>query len=224
MFGGRGGTWLCDGCLGKIELDAPPPKPLEEIGLHGFVGVGFYHDPILRRLVRELKYHSATSLLPTFKCILRRFQEFRSEPLPWSSSSQILIQPLVGSPKSVRSRGFDQSEYLADAIHASWVPWAERVSMLRRAGGLKSRQADLEPGPLREANVRGAFEVVEPETCNVERRQDSERSTIYDSRSRNALILIDDVVTTGATMAEAARLLRAHGFEQIYGVAMAVGK
>lgn len=198
------GLWICPVCLEGIEIDASPPKPLADLSLDGFVGVGFYHDPILRKFIRELKYHGATALLPSFGRILRRFAEQRIEPWPWANTTDLIIQPLPGVPKRVRARGFDQSVLLAELIRETWAPWADVTSILKRRTKSVSAQADLEPGPLREANVKGSFEAV--------------------AHAPRSVVLVDDVVTTGATMAEAARLLRSAGHGPIYGISIAVGK
>lgn len=201
------GGWLCEGCLKKIEFIAAAKKIPMPQGLDGFIGVGYYHDPVLRKVIHELKYHGATSLLPAVEHILRRYTDTRAQPWPWAGETSLAIQPVVGVPKRVRARGFDQAELLANAVRTAWVPWAEPAALLKRRKKSVSRQADLDVGPLRAANVAGSFEL-------------SSNSLPLRTAS---VILTDDVVTSGSTMAEAARVLRLAGVERIYGIALAVG-
>jgi predicted amidophosphoribosyltransferase len=75
--------------------------------------------------------------------------------------------------------------------------------MLKRKKNTKD-QTNLSPQE-REKNVRGAFVVTEPEMINGKK-----------------IILVDDVITTGATLSECARMLKQAGAEKILGMTIAV--
>ncbi|MCI0479191.1 ComF family protein [Candidatus Uhrbacteria bacterium] len=172
--------------------------------LSGLVAVGFYHDPRLRALIRGLKYDLGTCLLPTFGVLLKRSASLRRDPWPWAEEETLGIQHLPAAPRRVRERGFDQAELLAGVVKTDLVPWATPTALLERSSTTKI-QADLEAGPLREANVTGSFRFVGT------------------GRAPSAVLLVDDVFTTGATMREAARVLRTAGAERVYGFAFALG-
>lgn len=100
-----------------------------------------------------------------------------------------LIVPLPLHPSRLRERGFNQSHEIARALGSALaLPVSSDFLVRRRA---TPAQAEL---PLRERgrNVRGAFE------CSGD----------LDGRR---LLLVDDVMTSGATVREAARTLRLHG-------------
>jgi len=96
-------------------------------------------------------------------------------------------------------RGFDQAWLLA--LHACALAGLPRpVSALRRIRAA-SAQSTL-PAARRARNVAGAFAVRMPV-------------------AGRAIVLVDDVVTTGATLAAAARPLLAAGCTRVIGVALA---
>jgi len=211
---GAAGSWWCRSCLGSAQLVVCPLCPdcgswkvehacPRRLGLDGLVACGYYHDPKLRAVLQALKYRGVERLVPGLSEFLRVWRAARRGPWPWSDASGISIQPLIGAPSSVRARGFDQAEILAQLLKATFVPWAAEADLLVRRGSL-APQAKLAAG-LRPANVAGAFSV--------------RRGSVV---AKN-LILVDDVVTSGATLAEAAKVLRAAGAERIFGFALALG-
>lgn len=214
---GADGSWCCEPCLSAIEIVTGNPCPgcgslkrdhecpSADRGLDGLAVVGFYHDPRLRALVHGLKYANATCLLPTFRSLLARYKAERRDPWPWAGERELGIQHVPGAPDRIRARGFDQAELLKGVVKEELVPWARDASFLRRTKTTKV-QADIEPGPLRDANVSRSFEFVpgsEPVPA--------------------AVLLVDDVFTTGATTRAAARVLKENGAERVYGVAFALG-
>ena len=116
---------------------------------------------------------------------------------------KVLI-PIPLARKRLRERGYNQSEVLAHALARQW-----RIPVLVD-GLVRTRetptQTALTPG-TRLANVRAAFAV-----ANVQCPMINDHWT---------LIIVDDVFTTGATLAEAARTLEQAGARHIYGVTFA---
>jgi predicted amidophosphoribosyltransferase len=110
-----------------------------------------------------------------------------------------------GAPARIRARGFDQAGLIADVFRDACVPWARPLDVLIRHDSPQAQVA-LKPGPLRAANVSGAFSI---------------RPNAIVPPS---ILLVDDVFTTGSTMHEAARVLRAAGAHEVFGFALAVGK
>ena len=95
------------------------------------------------------------------------------------------------SRKRLRKRGFDQARYLAGSLCVEWH--VEPQETLRKILD-NPPQSGLEDTDARRANVLGAYEIVDPELIEGKR-----------------VLLIDDVITTGATISECARLLRTFG-------------
>jgi ComF family protein len=128
-------------------------------------------------LIARFKFRGAVELSPLFASLLR--EAVRGQPPPE------LLLPAPLSDTRLRERGFNQSWELARRLG----PGADARLLLRMRD--TPHQVDL-PLDRRASNVRDAF-AVEP----LRRAELTGRS----------VVLVDDVMTTGATAAEMARTL-----------------
>ena len=112
-------------------------------------------------------------------------------------SEGFLITPIPTTRRRARTRGYNQSGLLAEAV-ADQVHMPLIDALERRDGG--STQVGLHPAERR-ANVKRAFTV----------RADA-RATLTGAR----VLLVDDVLTTGSTAMEAARPLLQAGVTQVF--------
>jgi len=132
--------------------------------------------------------------------------------LPGRESAWLVPVPL--GPKRLWQRGYNQSQRLARALSRHWRrPVVDLLSRARET----ATQTALTP-EARLANVAGAFEVRSGE-CGVrsEGTSDSALRIPHSALSRT-LVLVDDVFTTGATLAEAARALELGGATTVAAV------
>ncbi len=95
------------------------------------------------------------------------------------------------SRKRLRKRGYDQAELLAK--HAASYFDCAAIKTLRKVRNTNA-QSGIKDDSARRANVMGAYEAVDP--INVAGKR---------------ILLIDDVVTTGSTFSECARILLTAG-------------
>lgn len=108
------------------------------------------------------------------------------------------------SRRRLRKRGYDQSQLLAQRIADKLdVPC---VRMLKKIRHTKA-QSKLKGESERRANVLGAYAVCPG--VSVEGRR---------------ILLVDDVLTTGATMSECARMLLTAGAKQVVCVTLALSE
>lgn len=99
------------------------------------------------------------------------------------------------------TRGYDQSELLARAVARCYGVLPVATLHKRRQN---RTQSQLHSADARRANVSGVYTPVGPERFAGQR-----------------VLLIDDIVTTGATLSEAARTLRAAGAADVVCAALA---
>ena len=116
------------------------------------------------------------------------------------------LVPVPLGPKRLQRRGYNQSERLARALSRHWR--RPVVDLLARARETATQTA-LTP-EARLANVAGAFAM-----RNVQRPMINERALDI---GHSTLIIVDDVFTTGATLAEAARALERAGATTVAAV------
>jgi len=116
------------------------------------------------------------------------------------------LVPVPLGAKRLRERGYNQSERLARALARRW---RRPVACLLERVRDTATQTALTP-EARLANVAGAFEMRKSEVGT--------RNSSAFRLPRSTLILIDDVFTTGATLAEAARALERAGAPTVLAV------
>jgi len=143
------------------------------------------NDAILK-LVHLLKFSAYTAMIPPLARAMREAFDCYSVLDPDSC----LLIPVPMHPKRRRERGFNQAELIARALSEDLaVPF--RVDLLRRER-LGRRQSST-PKEKRTANVQGAF------------------SSAKGLLGGNHAVLVDDLVTTGATAAACSNALLAAG-------------
>lgn len=142
-------------------------------------------------LVRSLKYGGVAILARRMGADLARAAALMRMP----EGTRVAFVPM--HPKRLRRRGRNHAELLARALAAEMG--LECVELLARTRNAP-QQARLETAERRR-NLRGGF-VVRPEWA---RRVCGER-----------ILLVDDVLTTGATAESCAKALKAAGAKRVY--------
>jgi len=115
----------------------------------------------------------------------------------------IYVVPIPLHPLREEERGYNQSALLARVV-ARELNCRYEESMLRRRNYEKSQT--FLGRKERRANIKSAFEVT---SCGILKAQN--------------ILLVDDILTTGATMVSAAAVLRKAGAKRIFGLTWATG-
>ena len=126
-----------------------------------------------------------------------------------------LLVPVPLGRARLRNRGYNQSERLARALGRRWG--RPVVDLLVRTRDTTAQTA-LTP-EARLANVAGAFQLRNAD-FGLRSEGSADQSAIRNRKSaiERPLVLVDDVFTTGATLAEAARALDQAGARTVSAV------
>jgi predicted amidophosphoribosyltransferase len=156
-----------------------------------------------RAAVHALKYGGLPRIAADMADVIVRL-------VPPPATGSVLVPVPLGLGR-LRRRGYNQSAYLARALGVAWRRRVD-VELLARTRDTATQTA-LTPA-ARLANVAGAFELRIGD-CGS-RNGAGRQSPIQLPQS--AIVLVDDVFTTGATLAEAARALDRAGYRAIGAV------
>ena len=188
-------------CLGcKKENEILCPACLEKINrpdtpyLNGVHIAANYQDTVVKKALWLLKYHGVKQLAKPLAELIRERIWKKLETENW------LVVPVPLSKNKLRHRGYNQAEMIAGELSGN-----VRADILFKKFHTKS-QVEVKNKEERLANIIGSFEVRNPETIRGKK-----------------IILIDDVLTTGATMREAKKVLKQAGAKKVVGVVVARG-
>lgn len=213
------GAYLCTDCFSKLSFDV-----LEVCLLCKKPAIGGLTHPVCRTpyvidgTFTAISYkHVAKKLLYTFKykpyvshvssvlvdllyeAIIQKEVFIR---LYQKQKTNIFFVPIPLFKAKLKKRGYNQAEILAKELgkklEVPLVPLLERVKETTPQMGLTEMQ--------RKENIKGAFGVIKGKEKLLQDR---------------VVFVIDDVLTTGATFSEAAKVLKRSGAKQVWGLALA---
>ena len=189
---------LCEECernILAIEQYSLKRPPLEEIWRLTRYKEGS------RELIRNLKFDKKLNMLNAIEKILERAVNIDDRIINLLNKIDIAVMVPLHIERE-KERGFNQAELIFDKMMKRQNISIENLIIRIRATehlydkNLEERQKELD----------GAFALTEGAEKKVE--------------GRNFLIL-DDIFTTGTTMSECAKILKAAGASEIYGLALA---
>jgi len=191
---GRGLCATCASALPVVGENEPSPP-----GLDGCFAAVRYEGEVLD-WIHRFKYPAAglAGLDPAAACAVHWLA--RTAASRASACGVELLVPVPLHPRRLRSRGFNPAAALSRSASAALGVPADPTALWR------ARDTRSQTGLSRRArrrNVRGAFRA---------RRG---------LRAPAVVCLVDDVVTTGSTLADAARALRGAGAERVLAICLA---
>lgn len=185
-------TDLCHDCRCDVPAWEKSRKKLQF--LDSWAAVWYYEENVRRSLVRY-KFYGARSYASVYGRLLAMKL---SEQHP--DGVDILTWVPV-SPIRKFFRGYDQVELLAYAVGSELGITPVRTLNKIRHNRTQSR---IRGEAKRRANVLGAYKVTDPAVVRGK-----------------TIVLLDDIITTGATIGECARMLLTAGALEVHGGAVA---
>jgi len=211
---GREGSYLCEDCQSILEISqyqyclCKKPKRLPEGRkcpkcqpkiLSALYFALSYQNPLIKELIQKFKYNPFIKELakPLASLIITHFQLLNNK----SNFSNFILIPISLNEKRLRWRGFNQATEISKELSKI----LEIPLVLNCLTKIKETLPQVKLSEQeRKENVEGTF------SCQ-------NQSKIFGKR----ILLVDDIYTTGATMEEAARVLKESGAKEIQGIVVA---
>lgn len=194
---------FCGALVDRSSLD-PCPKCPPGLWLEGPQAVvpgdhfarcvcAAWYTGALREEVKRFKFRNQPGHAKAYGPMLARTIRF------YLPGAYDLITWVPVSPETLETRGYDQARLLAEetakALGTEALPLLEKIKN-------NKPQSSLEGANQRWKNVKGVYAVPDPAALAGKR-----------------VLVIDDILTTGATLEEAARTLRQAGAAQVVAAA-----
>lgn len=157
----------------------------------------WYYEGMVRKSILGYKFYRRKNLAQKYG--VRMAERLRAHGM---ENFDVLTWVPVSTIRKLE-RSYDQSELLAEIISRELGIASVRCLRKRHT----RRQSGLQNEAARAANVAGAFRAVNPEQFRGKR-----------------ILLVDDILTTGATMQECARTLLTAGAAEVNGVCIAAAR
>ncbi len=203
------GSYLCPSCYKSIIFTTVPlcpicekPSPfgythpgcLTPLSINGMFVLGDYSGT-LRKMIHYLKYRNVFSLSET---LVNLWLKKYPQELPKFD----LLTPIPLHPKRLKDRGYNQAEILGKLFcQKRNLSFSNQILFRHRQTPAQMTIKNLKE---RRKNIIGAFSY--NEKVNIEEKN---------------IALVDDVATTGATIFEAAKVLKRNGAKTVWGIVLA---
>ena len=191
---------FCGRIVGKELLCGACEKALPycrevRTGSFGRCAAPLYYEGAVREAILAFKFKGKLEVLDCFGSLMAQTaaEAFSGEfdAVTWAPVSR----------KRLRQRGYDQARLLCASLCVNWH--VEPQETLRKVRD-NPAQSGLEDAAARRANVLGVYEAVKPADIAGKR-----------------FLLVDDILTTGATLGECVRVLKAAGAADVVCLTLA---
>lgn len=195
----------CIGCGCETFLGQTCPACADDFAVNRLFVVSHYHDQAVQKILKCLKYNFVPDAVEPLIILTRKYLKYLAHDrrLKFFDSNPLLV-PVPLFKKRFNWRGFNQSEILAKKISEDFLmPFGPDI--LKRVRKAKP-QAEIKERDLRLANISGQF--ICPDNSKIKGAK---------------IILVDDVCTSGATLNECAKVLKANGAREVSALVIARG-
>lgn len=188
-------TDLCHKCRTNVQEFTKQKRNISFVAQ--WTAVWYYSDEVRKSILRY-KFSNARS----YACVYGRFLAMQIEKQMADSWDILTYVPV--SPLRRFLRGYDQVQLLAEAVARELG--VKSVCALRKIRHTRA-QSGIRDASKRRANILGAYQVIDPSQVLAKR-----------------VLLLDDVITTGATASECAKTLLLQGAKEVRCAAIAAAQ
>ena len=176
---GKGEKYLCSECERKLIKGEIRKKE----GFEGVISI-YKYEGVIKKIIEDLKYEFVSEAGKELgKVMVKNLKIDYPNIIKYWQEQKYVVVPIPLYWQRKNWRGFNQSEILAREI-ADGLNLEYRDDFLFREKSAVN-QAKIKGGLKRRKNIKGAFKTKE------------------DRESPRKIILVDDVITSGATIIEA---------------------
>jgi ComF family protein len=212
----KGGSYLCENCFSYLSFDPKSlcllcnnpsfnnlthPRCKRKYAIDGCFSALSYNKTT-QRLIYNFKYKPYLADLKNvladlfYESIIQN-EQFQAQ----IQKGEWIFVPIPLSSSKLRKRGYNQAEILAKELSKKFnfpvQNFLQRTKETKTQVGLTNLQRKL--------NVKEAFGLVNHKSSVVNKN----------------ILLVDDVVTTGSTLSEAAKILKRGGAQKVFGLTLA---
>lgn len=196
--------FACAFCLAPVAAGKTCPFCVREHHLDRLLVTASYEQKLVARILKILKYHFVKAITDDLAGLMIKYLKPKIDALvPKPGTAVVTAVPLAR--RRLNWRGFNQSEIIAQKIGQRFG-WPADFEILRRRRHRRA-QADIKDKNSRIKNVSGVF------VCSGSPAISGKR-----------ILLVDDIATTGSTLDDCARALKAAGAAEVIGFVFARGK
>ena len=187
------GETVCKDCLSKLPYTGDLAEQTGLKQIERCVSPLFYENTV-RDSLHRFKFGQRTGYAGIYA-------GFMVKSIDENQISCDIISWAPVSRKRLRSRGYDQSELLARELSSRLGLPCRRLLVKQKHTMPQSRTRNA---VQRRENVKGAYHCCDPEEARGKR-----------------ILLVDDIVTSGSTLSECAKMLKEAGAAEISAVTVA---
>ena len=191
LLDGDDHTGICPACDNDLPRTAREERKVDFLSS---VSAALYYEGDTRRMILRYKFENVPALSRPMGRLIG--EKLRTDAIPFDVLTWV---PL--STRRFRQRGYDQAKLLAEAVGEEM---GTRPAALLRKIRHVHPQSDLRTPEERRANISGAYAVLPGADVRGKR-----------------ILLVDDVITTGSTVSECARMLLMAGAAEVRAVSVA---
>jgi ComF family protein len=224
------GSYLCENCFSYLSFEPKSlclpcnqpsfnnlthPRCKRKYAIDGCFSALSYNKTV-QKLIYNFKYKPYLTDLKTVLADLFHESIIQNEQfMKLIVDGSCLMVPIPLSSSRFRKRGYNQAEILAKELSKKFNFPVQNLLSRTKETKTQVGMTNLQ----RKLNVKDVFEIINHPSASSGNGSRSSGSKRF--RKNCSIFLVDDVVTTGSTLSEAAKILKKAGAKKVFGLTLA---